>query len=54
MHTSGDDEILARAAEEDRVVVSADSDVGTILATIEAGRPSFILFREPNLFIARD
>jgi predicted nuclease of predicted toxin-antitoxin system len=54
MHTSGDDEILARAAEEDRVVVSADSDFSTILATIEAGRPSFILFREPNLFIARD
>lgn len=40
MHASSDDKILARAADEDRIVVSADSDFGTILASIEAGRPS--------------
>lgn len=54
MHASKDEEILARAFDEDRIVVSADSDFGTILAAQEAERPSFILFREPNLLVARD
>jgi hypothetical protein len=35
-------------------VVSADSDFGAILAAQEAERPSFILFREPNLLVAHD
>jgi len=47
MHAASDEEILARALQEDRVVVSADSDFGVILATQEASRPSFVLFREP-------
>ncbi|MDQ2710803.1 MAG: DUF5615 family PIN-like protein [Acidobacteriota bacterium] len=54
MHAAKDEEILARALDEDRVVVSADSDFGTILAVQEAERPSFILFREANLLVARD
>ena len=54
MQASKDEEILARALHEDRVVVSADSDFGTLLAMQEAARPSFILFRETNLLAARD
>ena len=54
MQAAADEEILARALDEDRVVVSADSDFSAILAAQEAERPSFILFREPNLLAARD
>jgi predicted nuclease of predicted toxin-antitoxin system len=36
------------------VVVSADSDFSAILAAQEVERPSFILFRETNLLVARD
>jgi len=52
MHAATDVEILARAFREDRVVVSADSDFGVILAAQDAARPSFILFREPK-FVGR-
>ena len=54
MQAAKDEEILARAAEEDRIVVSADSDFGAILAAQEAERPSFIFFRDPNLLVATD
>lgn len=54
MHAASDEEILARALQEDRVVVSADSDFSAILAAQEANRPSFILFRNPNLMGAHD
>ena len=54
MHAARDQEIPARALAEDRIVVSADSDFGAILAAQEAERPSFILFREPNLLVAHD
>jgi len=54
MHAATDEEILARALDEERIVVSADSDFGTILVVQEADRPSFILFRETNLLTARD
>ncbi len=54
MHAAQDEQILARALDEDRIVISADTDFGTILATQEANRPSFILFREPNLLLAHD
>lgn len=54
MHAASDEAILARAREEDRVVVSADSDFGSILAAQEVERPSFILFRDPNLLSASD
>jgi predicted nuclease of predicted toxin-antitoxin system len=49
-----DEDILAKALDEDRIVVSADSDFGAILAAQEAERPSFILFRNPNLLVAED
>jgi predicted nuclease of predicted toxin-antitoxin system len=54
MHAATDEVILARALDEDRIVVSADSDFSAILAAQEAERPSFILFRETNLLVARD
>lgn len=54
MHTASDEDILARALKEDRIVVSADADFSAILAAQEANRPSFILFRDPNLLGAHD
>jgi predicted nuclease of predicted toxin-antitoxin system len=49
MHAAADEEIQRRALAEDRIVVSADSDFGTLLARQEADRSSFILFRETKL-----
>ena len=37
--------IFTRAADEGRVVVSADTDFGTLLFVQQASRPSFVLFR---------
>jgi predicted nuclease of predicted toxin-antitoxin system len=53
-HAASDEAIVSRAREEDRVTVSADSDFGSILAAPEVERPSFILFRQPNLLSASD
>ncbi len=54
MQAAKDEEIVERAAQEDRIIVSADSDFSAILAAQEAERPSFILFREPDLTVAGD
>lgn len=54
MQAARDEQIVDRAAQEDRIIVSADSDFSAILAAHEAERPSFILFREPDLMLAMD
>lgn len=54
MHAATDEQILAKALAENRIVTSADTDFGALLAAQDADRPSFILFRNPNLRQASD
>lgn len=54
METAVDRDILERARLEKRVIISADTDFGTLLAQIKTSQPSFILLRWPGLRMAQD
>jgi len=48
MAAASDEEIFSRAAKEGRIILSADTDFGTILAFRRISKPSVVIFRQSN------
>jgi predicted nuclease of predicted toxin-antitoxin system len=48
MGTATDKEIMNYALTDNRVIVSADTDFGTLLALRDLSKPSFVLFRRSD------
>ena len=45
LQSAADDEVFAAAASDERIIVSEDTDFGTLLSLRDSVKPSVILFR---------